>query len=378
MIVARDSGIFPQKTSPFFLPHQLQQREVGIAAGQHGRFALHPRRVIASHLLPNTMTNVTDHSQRVFCGTYSRDGCRFLSACQDGCLRLYDTSESYLKLKLRVQARDVGWSIVGTAFSPDGHIIAYSSWSDSIHLVKLCNWKEDNHRALPVSPHMHSFCIFSLSFSQDGSEIMGGSNDGAIYVYDIDADRLMLKVWDRRALNEANPKPVGQHAGHVDGITFIDPRGDSRYAITNSKDQTIRLWDMRVFSKDADISTVKDTLSSRSTIWDYRYENIPRALVQNSLRVRGDGSIMVFHGHHRVQHTLIRCRFSPAFTTGQSLSYSVNKKLLRAHLEQEEILNFLQYMTFLRETSIRSWKDTQVAFEMLTGIHIAWKCFPLL
>ena len=31
--------------------------------------------------------------------------------------------------------------------------------------------------------------------------------------------------------------PVGILAGHLDGLTYIDPRGDGRYLITNSKDQ---------------------------------------------------------------------------------------------------------------------------------------------
>lgn len=59
---------------------------------------------------------------------------------------------------------------------------------------------------------------------------------------------LLIKVWDRRALNEKKPKPVGLLAGHIDGITYIDPKGDGRHLISNCKDQTIKLWDMRVFS----------------------------------------------------------------------------------------------------------------------------------
>ena len=30
----------------------------------------------------------------------------------------------------------------------------------------------------------HQFCIFSLRFSSDSKEILGGANDGRIYVYD--------------------------------------------------------------------------------------------------------------------------------------------------------------------------------------------------
>ena len=60
------------------------------------------------------------------------------------------------------------------------------------------------------------------------------------------------QVWDRRTLNEDYPEPVGVLAGHADGITYLDSKGDARYLISNSKDQTIKLWDMRRFSsKDA-------------------------------------------------------------------------------------------------------------------------------
>lgn len=45
-------------------------------------------------------------------------------------------------------------------------------------------------------------------------------------------------------------KPVGVFAGHRDGITFIDSRQDDRYLLTNSKDQTIKVWDLRHFACD--------------------------------------------------------------------------------------------------------------------------------
>ena len=33
--------------------------------------------------------------------------------------------------------------------------------------------------------------------------------------------------------------------GHTDGMTHLDPKGDGRYLISNCKDQTIKLWDLR-------------------------------------------------------------------------------------------------------------------------------------
>ncbi|CAL5425444.1 unnamed protein product [Camellia sinensis] len=43
----------------------------------------------------------------------------------------------------------------------------------------------------------------------------------------------------------------GVLVGHVEGITFLDNRGDGRYFISNSKDQTIKLWDIRKMSANA-------------------------------------------------------------------------------------------------------------------------------
>ncbi|KAK6293231.1 hypothetical protein J4Q44_G00367320 [Coregonus suidteri] len=45
-------------------------------------------------------------------------------------------------------------------------------------------------------------------------------------------------------MREDRPQPVGQLSGHRDGITFIHSKGDARYLISNSKDQSNKLWDV--------------------------------------------------------------------------------------------------------------------------------------
>lgn len=57
-------------------------------------------------------------------------------------------------------------------------------------------------------------------------------------------------MWDRRCL-AAKDKPAGVLMGHLEGITFIDSRGDGRYFISNGKDQAIKLWDIRKMSPSA-------------------------------------------------------------------------------------------------------------------------------
>lgn len=40
----------------------------------------------------------------------------------------------------------------------------------------------------------YSFGIFSLKFSTDGREVVAGSSNGDIYVYDLKADKVSLRI----------------------------------------------------------------------------------------------------------------------------------------------------------------------------------------
>lgn len=75
-------------------------------------------------------------------------------------------------------------------------------------------------------------------------------------------------------MNETDPHPVGVLAGHMDGITYIDPRGDGRYLITNSKDQTIKLWDVRAFSDHNGEQNTRKAVANQN--WDYRWQRVPK------------------------------------------------------------------------------------------------------
>ena len=55
------------------------------------------------------------------------------------------------------------------------------------------------------------------------------------------ADDGLVKVWDRRELRESRPRPVGELAGHVDGVAHVTSRGDGRHVASSSKDQSIKV-----------------------------------------------------------------------------------------------------------------------------------------
>lgn len=129
-------------------------------------------------------------------------------------------------------------------------------------------------------------------------------------------------MWDRRSLNESNPKEIGFFVGHLDGITYIDSKQDTRYLISNSKDQSIKLWDMRVFSSNNSESAMHQRRRIRyQTRWDYRWDEVPKEFYADSVPLPNDVSIMTYRGH-RVCKTLIRAKFSPQETTGQRFIYT--------------------------------------------------------
>ena len=56
----------------------------------------------------------------------------------DKYLRLFQTQKDGLTKQCNyklIAARDIGWSILDTAFSPDGQYIVYSSWSESSKII---------------------------------------------------------------------------------------------------------------------------------------------------------------------------------------------------------------------------------------------------
>ncbi|BFZ19688.1 hypothetical protein BsWGS_22728 [Bradybaena similaris] len=328
------------------VPNLVAKREIGLNRQQH--FTHGDRCLMVSRHLPNHSTLIQNYNHKAFCGIYSDDGNVFLSACQDQNIRVFDSSQEDFREVNCIRARDVGWSVLDTAFSPDGQYAAYSSWSDCVHLCSISD-DRDVHEALMFEPGDHSFCIFSLMFSSDNKEILGGANDGHLYVFDrelnkrtlkIDAhdydvntvrfadgsshilysggDDGLCKVWDRRTLREERPLPVGTLAGHSDGITYIDSKGDARFLISNGKDQTMKLWDVRQFSDSEGIEETKRAVSTNQ--WDYRWQQVPRKTARKSV-LKGDSSVMTYRGHC-VLHTLIRCKFSPEATTGQRYLYT--------------------------------------------------------
>ncbi|GJP40494.1 hypothetical protein CLOM_g171 [Closterium sp. NIES-68] len=396
----------------------LLSREVNVS--RFGRFSESDRCHLAQSFLPCDGPMVMDRvASRAYIGQFSGDGDLFVAGFQDRRIRVYDVDRGWA-LRKDVIARNLRWTITDTALSPDQRFLVYASITPIVHLVNvgygsgevesLANvtdiHEELNFTAVESRRRERSFGIWSLQFSSDGRELIAGSSDRSLYIFDLERNQPILrvkahqddvnavafadetsqlifsgsddricKVWDRRLMDNTEPigppslrdaaaaaascsssfsppaaasagvrgrggvavagagagggggerqgvgsrnKPVGVLVGHMEGITHLASKGDGRCFLTNGKDQTMKLWDIRVMM---DAAAYEDLPAPRIPIfqWDYRWMDYPGRGMK--LAHPNDQSLMTYRGHHVLQ-TLIRCYFSPLHSTAQRFVYS--------------------------------------------------------
>ncbi|KAM0788998.1 hypothetical protein ACM66B_003067 [Microbotryomycetes sp. NB124-2] len=254
------------------------------------------------------------------------------------------------------------WTVTDANLSPGNGLLVYSSITPFLHLVKTGEGSssfdsaggDDDQQVLDITNghgSMSRFGVWSVRFSNDAKEIIAGANDGQMFVYDLESQRTILrvnahksdvnavsfadkssphlllsgsddcyvKVWDRRSLS--GQRASGTLVGHTEGITFVAPKGDGRYCISNGKDQAMKLWDLRKMFSSEDHEKMRldrDKFKYSIPTYDYRQGWYPKP---KCLQHPHDVSVMTYRGH-AVLRTLIRCHFSPASVTNQQYVYS--------------------------------------------------------
>ncbi|KAG6873840.1 hypothetical protein C0995_010452 [Termitomyces sp. Mi166 len=233
----------------------------------------------AANLIPNSNgTTVATCESNIYTGQYSADYHLHvfdttkppISQNQRGIARLqaYPGLRTNMKVRKSIQGVAGRWTITDANLSPDNERPPLSS----------------NSRGYPFG---ENFGIWSCRFSADGNEVVAGGN-GKIFVYDLLANRrtvkiaahaddvnsccwadtasgnvlvsasddAFIKVWDRRSLG-ASQKPSGLLIGHLEGVTYVSAKGDGRYIVSNGKDQTMRLWDLRKMRSNQELEAVQ-------------------------------------------------------------------------------------------------------------------------
>lgn len=335
------------------LAYNVMQRELGL--GSDGR-QKNANRLLRQDMIPESVADtIINYNARCYSGQFSDDGNFFFSCAQDFRVRMYDTSNPYDWKFYKSVVHPYGqWTITDASLSPDNRFLAYSSIRSIVclaptdpndvaepHLLDFTDTGSFN----PHGFHM-SFGIWSIRFSGDGREIVAGTGDNSVYVYDIErrqsilripgheddvnavcfgdsqsphilysgSDDTTLKVWDRRSMGDG--REAGVFLGHTEGLTYVDSKGDGRYVLSNGKDQTAKLWDLRKMMSKEKADRVD--INAHTTRFEYRSHHYD----DRDWRPHPhDCSLVTFRGH-KVLKTLIRCHFSPAGSTDSRYVYS--------------------------------------------------------
>ncbi|KAK9796237.1 hypothetical protein WJX73_006957 [Symbiochloris irregularis] len=317
----------------------------------------------AFHAVPCQARRIVDNlSSRAYIGQFSQQGDSFIAAYQrDRRVRVYDVDSDWRIVK-DIHCRNLRWTVTDTCLSPAQTFLLYASITPVVHMVSMEHSSvqseanvTDIHEALhfdsirgqPSEQSYSGFGIWSLRWAADGREVIAGTGDASVYVFDVEvaqtvermaahrddvnavtyvddscrliasgSDDKLIKIWDRRQPR----RPCGVLVGHTEGLTHLDPKGDGHTLISNCKDQTIKLWDLRKCHSEHRAQQLQEQGGVRCSYqWDYRWMNYPgRGL---DVRHPMDCSVMTYHGHS-VLRTLMRAYFSPAHTTGQRFIYT--------------------------------------------------------
>jgi len=325
----------------------IRDREVGRA--DWGSFSGARRAQLMDNFLPVQCKRVVGRLPcRVYTGNFSGDGDLFVAAGQDGIIRVYDThihEDIPWNVQNTIEAQNVQWTITDTDLSPGNRFLVFSSMHESVTVVDL----EHPRRTQEFVCLRGGGYIFSVCFSHCGKQLLSGGFrsvqladietrrtilapkvhcqdvNSAIFLDESDnllvsgSDDTICTVVDRRVSSDSNAS-CGIFAGHLAGITHVASRGDGRYLITNSKDQTIKLWDIRTLMSPTRAMANRqknDKMLKMHLSYDYRSELYPGSHTNSSF----DSSVMTYKGHATLR-TLIRSRFSPLETTAQKYIYS--------------------------------------------------------
>lgn len=291
----------------------------------------------------NPCSGVKFYEQGIYGGKFSSDGSEFFNISQGFNLHLYDTTDVH-EPKFQDVYDFLGsetWTLTDCEMSSDGSWVAFSSLTPEVTIYPN-HLDPGNGRLVGVSSGSGRFRqrepVYCLKGSLDGHTLYAGT--GAHYVRAVDchsgeaftvgshtgdvnglgvispnvivsgSDDCKLCVWDVRLRHDE--RCIGGFVGHTEGVTGVDVREDGRHIISNCKDQSIKLWDIR-----QGLLTAKEVEShnplNTSTVYDYRLYRYPGPRTTGN---RKDGSLMTYFGHV-VHQSLIRCHFSPSHSTGQ-------------------------------------------------------------
>ncbi|RKF62162.1 LEC14B-like protein [Erysiphe neolycopersici] len=316
------------------------------------------QKLMKQELIPSSVADmIIQFENPVYSGQFSDDGNFFFAVNKDFKVRMYDTSNPYNWRYYKTVSYPSGrWTLTDASLSPDNKYLAYTSIHSNVCLAPTdpndvgdpyildLSHQEDRNSARGRS----GFGIWSIRYSGDGRNLVAGTTGGLIVVYDIEcrrhihqiyghdedvnavcladrssphilysgSDDTTLKVWDTRSMGDS--RAAGTFIGHIEGLTYVDSKGDGRYILSNGKDQSTKLWDVRMAMSPQQYEQLTNNRRPTRGYFDYRFGKYDDKFWYRDPR---DNSLVTYRGH-RVLKTLIRCHFSPPGSTNSRYIYS--------------------------------------------------------
>lgn len=171
---------------------------------------------------------ITFHEQSIF--DIKKYNGKIFVASKDGTLSVWD-AETY-QLEKAITISDQSLRVI--AFNPVKNEAAVGSSDNHIYLVDL---DQQKIRAGLEGPENS---VFSLCYNENGSQLIAGSRDAQLYIYDLLHLRLEHQV-----------------KAHLYTINYITLILGNKFFASASRDKTIRVWNAETFELEKSIDKEK-------------------------------------------------------------------------------------------------------------------------
>ncbi|MBD1846301.1 WD40 repeat domain-containing protein [Cyanobacteria bacterium FACHB-63] len=160
--------------------------------------------------------SIPAHEGRVFSVAISPDGKTIATGGYDRTIKIWNAETGALLRSLTGHTD----AVRALEFSPDGQSLASASWDQTL---KLWNWQTGEVLHTLTG---HTNRVVAVAFSPDGKTLISGSTDNAINLWSVQSGKLLQSL-----------------SGHTDWVLAV--ASDDQHLVSSSKDQTIRIWQIR-------------------------------------------------------------------------------------------------------------------------------------
>jgi WD40 repeat protein len=162
-------------------------------------------------------TKNLQHPNLVDAVAYNKDGTLLATACHDGVVRIWDVAKATPLKQINAHTQPQPSAVYSVAWSPDFKQVASGSLDRSIKVWDAASGalvKEIKGYDEKTAPKGHRDGVFTLTFTPDGKQLISGSSDRAIKVWNV-ADGAFVREFQNPNLPTAPMNPPAAHPGWI-------------------------------------------------------------------------------------------------------------------------------------------------------------------